>query len=37
MKVEGLKRIDMPEINKEAIREVIINASAIEITMNMTR
>lgn len=26
MKVEGLKRIDVPEIDKEAIREAIINA-----------
>ena len=26
MKIEGLKRIDVPEIDKEAIREAIINA-----------
>jgi ATP-dependent DNA helicase RecG len=26
MKIEGLRRIDVPEINKEAFREVIINA-----------
>jgi ATP-dependent DNA helicase RecG len=26
MKIEGLKRIDVPEINQEAIREAIINA-----------
>ena len=26
MKVEGIKRINVPEINKEAIREAIINA-----------
>jgi ATP-dependent DNA helicase RecG len=26
MKIEGLKRIDIPEINKEAFREAIINA-----------
>ena len=26
MKLEGLKRVDVPEINKEAFREAIINA-----------
>ncbi|WP_410509307.1 hypothetical protein RSJ42_03415 [Methanosarcina hadiensis] len=35
MRLEGLKRIDVPEISKEAIREAIINAFCTGTTMNM--